>query len=248
MAAGHNPLEQFELERLVPIHIGGVDASFTNSALFMVIAAVLATLLLVVGTRHKAMVPGRLQSIAELSFEFIANMVNENVGAAGRPYIPFVFTLFMFVLFADLLGMIPYTFTSTSHIAVTFAMAFFIFILVTIIGLVKHGFKFFSLFVPHGVPWPLLLILVPIEIISYLIRPITLSVRLFANMMAGHTMVKIIAGFIVPLGFLAGWVPLLFIAALTGLEIGIAGIQAFIFAILTCIYLNDALHLHGGDH
>ena len=248
MAAGHNPLEQFELERLVPIHIGGVDASFTNSALFMVIAAVLATLLLVVGTRHKAMVPGRLQSIAELSFEFIANMVNENVGPAGRPYIPFVFTLFMFVLFADLLGMIPYTFTATSHNAVTFALAFFIFILVTIIGLVKHGFKFFSLFVPHGVPVLLLLILVPIEVISYLIRPITLSVRLFANMMAGHTMVKIIAGFIVPLGILAGWVPLLFIAALTGLEIGIAGIQAFIFAILTCIYLNDALHLHGSDH
>src|SRR5262245_49371238 len=190
------------------------------------------------------MVPGRLQSIAELSYEFIANMLQENVGSAGRQYFPFVFTLFMFILFANVLGMIPYSFTPTSHIIVTFAMAAVVFIGVTIIGFMRHGAHFLSLFVPKGVPWPLLLLLVPIEILSYFIRPVSLSLRLFANMMAGHTMLKVFGGFVVALGILGGWAPLAFVVALTGLEIGIAFLQAYVFTVLTCLYLNDAVHLH----
>lgn len=244
MAERHSPLEQFQIKRLVPMEIGGIDVSFTNSAAFMVLAVVLATALLVFSMRGRAMVPGRFQSIAELSYEFIAGMLRDNVGSEGRQYFPFVFTLFMFILFANLIGMAPYTFTVTSHIIVTFALAMVVFVGVTIIGFVRHGAKFLGLFVPSGVPAPLLLILVPIEVISYFVRPISLSVRLFANMMAGHTMLKVFASFVIGLGFLAGWAPLLFIVALTGLEIGIAFLQAYVFTILTCLYLNDAIHLH----
>ena len=226
------------------MHVGSVDVSLTNSAVFMVVALLLISIFLIFGMRNRALVPGRWQSMAELVFEFIADMVRSNVGAAGRPYVPFIFTLFMFILFTNLLGMMPYAFTVTSHIIVTFALAITVFVGVTVIGIVRHGVKFLTLFVPHGVPWPLLVVLVPIELISYFIRPITLSVRLFANMMAGHTMLKIIAGFVGALGLLAGWAPLGFIIALTGLELAIACLQAFVFTILTCIYLNDALHLH----
>ena len=244
MAERHSPLAQFEIKRLVPMEIGGVDVSFTNSAAFMVLAVLLVTLLLTYSMRGRAMVPGRFQSLAELSYEFIAGMLRDNVGSEGRQYFPFVFSLFMFILFANLMGMVPYTFTVTSHIIVTFALAMVVFVGVTIIGFVRHGAKFLSLFVPSGVPAPLLLILVPIEVISYFVRPISLSVRLFANMMAGHTMLKVFASFVIGLGFLAGWAPLLFIVALTGLEIGIAFLQAYVFTILTCLYLNDAVHLH----
>jgi F-type H+-transporting ATPase subunit a len=243
-AGGHSPLEQFEIKRLIPIDIGGLDLSFTNSALFMLIAVALATLFLTYSMRTRALVPGRLQSVAELSYEFIANMIRENVGTEGRRYFPFIFTLFMFILFGNLLGMMPYSFTYTSHIIVTFAMAAVVFVGVTVIGFVRHGAKFLKLFVPSGVPMFLLPLLVLIEILSYLTRPISLSVRLFANMMAGHTMLKVFAGFVVSLGVLAGWAPLAFVVALTGLEIGIAVLQAYVFTILTCIYLNDAIHLH----
>ncbi|MBI3453867.1 MAG: F0F1 ATP synthase subunit A [Rhodospirillales bacterium] len=244
MAEQHSPLEQFQIRRLVPIEIGGVDASFTNSAVFMVIAVALVTLLMTYSMRGRAMVPGRLQSIAELGYEFIANMLQENVGSAGRKYFPFVFTLFMFILFSNLLGMIPYSFTPTSHIVVTFAMAFVVFVGVTVIGFARHGLHFLGYFVPKDVPWPLLFLLVPIEVLSYFIRPVSLSLRLFANMMAGHTMLKVFAGFVVALGVLGGWAPLAFVVALTGLEIGIAFLQAYVFTILTCLYLNDAVHLH----
>ena len=243
-AGGHSPLEQFEIKRLIPIDIGGLDLSFTNSALFMLIAVALATLFLTYSMRTRAVVPGRLQSVAEISYEFIANMIRENVGTEGRRYFPFIFTLFMFILFGNLLGMVPYSFTYTSHIIVTFAMAAVVFVGVTVIGFVRHGAKFLKLFVPSGVPMFLLPLLVLIEILSYLTRPISLSVRLFANMMAGHTMLKVFAGFVVSLGVLAGWAPLAFVVALTGLEIGIAFLQAYVFTILTCIYLNDAIHLH----
>jgi F-type H+-transporting ATPase subunit a len=243
-AGGHSPLEQFQIKRLIPIDIGGLDLSFTNSALFMLIAVALVTLFLTYAMRTRALVPGRLQSMAELSYEFIANMIRENVGTEGRQYFPFIFTLFMFILFGNLLGMMPYSFTYTSHIIVTFAMAAVVFVGVTVIGFVRHGAKFLKLFVPSGVPVFLLPLLVLIEILSYLTRPISLSVRLFANMMAGHTMLKVFAGFVVSLGLLAGWAPLAFVVALTGLEIGIAFLQAYVFAILTCIYLNDAIHLH----
>lgn len=240
----HSPLAQFEIHRLIPIKIGNIDASFTNSALWMVIAVLCATLLMTWSMNRRAMVPGRLQSIAELSYEFIANMLQENVGSAGRQYFPFIFTLFLFILFANVLGMIPYSFTPTSHIIVTFAMAAVVFIGVTVIGFMRHGAHFLSLFVPKGVPWPLLLLLVPIEILSYFIRPVSLSLRLFANMMAGHTMLKVFGGFVVALGILGGWAPLAFVVALTGLEIGIAFLQAYVFTVLTCLYLNDAVHLH----
>ncbi|HSE78867.1 MAG TPA: F0F1 ATP synthase subunit A [Alphaproteobacteria bacterium] len=244
MAEQHSPLEQFEIKRLASAEIGGLDVSFTNSALFMVVAVGLITFVMVYSMRGRAMVPGRMQSMAEMSYEFIANMLQETVGSAGRRYFPFVFTLFMFILFCNLLGMVPYTFTVTSHIIVTFALALVVFIGVTIIGFARHGVAFLRFFVPHGVPVALLPLLVPIEILSYLIRPVSLSVRLFANMMAGHTMLKVFAGFVVALGVLLGWAPLAFVVALTGLEIGIAFLQAYVFTILTCLYLNDAVHMH----
>ena len=241
---GIDPMHQFEIKTLFPIDIGGVDVSFTNSALWMVITASVISLLTIYGMRQRALVPGRLQSVAELSYEFVANMIRDNVGAAGKRFFPFVFTLFMFVLVANMLGMIPYSFTVTSHIIVTFALAAFIFVGVTIVGFAVHGLHYFSLIVPKGVPAVLLPLLVVIELISYLTRPISLSVRLFANMMAGHTMLKVFAGFVVAMGWLGGFLPLAFMVAFTGLEILVAFLQAYVFAILTCIYLNDALHLH----
>ena len=171
-------------------------------------------------------------------------MIRDTVGSEGRPYFPFIFTIFMFVLVGNMWGMMPYSFTFTSHIAVTFAMAFFIFIGVTLIAIAKHKLHFLSFFMPPGVPIVMAPLLVPIEIISYLSRPISLSVRLFANMLAGHTLLKVFAGFIISLGVAAGWLPFVFVIALTGLEFVIAFLQAFVFAILTCLYLNDALHLH----
>ncbi|MCG8696249.1 MAG: F0F1 ATP synthase subunit A [Minwuiales bacterium] len=236
------PLAQFEIRSLVEMHLGGVDVSFTNSAAWMVLAIVLATLLLTLSMSGRAMVPGRWQSISELFYEFIANMVRDNVGTEGRKYFPFIFTLFIFILFSNILGMLPYSFTTTSHIIVTFALAFVVFLGVTVIGFLKNGLGFLRLFVPSGVPIALMPLLVVIEVISYFIRPISLSVRLFANMMAGHTMLKVFGGFVISLGLLLGWAPLLFLVALTGLEIGIALLQAYVFTILTCLYLHDALH------
>ena len=242
-SGGHSPLEQFEIKRLLGLDLGGLDLSFTNSSLFMVVTTLLVTGFLVLGMRRGSMVPGRWQSAAELSYEFIAGLIKDTVGTEGRRFFPFVFTLFMFILIGNLLGMVPYSFTFTSHIIVTFALAAVVFIGVTILGFVKHGIHFFSFFVPPGAPlvlWPLL---IPIEIISYLSRPISLSVRLFANMLAGHTLLKVIAGFIAALGIF-GVLPWALVVALTGLEILIAFLQAYVFAILTCLYINDALHLH----
>lgn len=239
-----DPMHQFHINTIFPINIGGLDASFTNSALWMVIAGVLITLLTVVGMGRRSLVPGRVQSVAELSYEFVANMLRDNVGDAGKSFFPFVFTLFMFVLFTNMLGMVPYSFTVTSHIIVTFALAMFIFLGVTVVGFVVHGWHYFGLIVPKGVPVLMLPLLVVIELISYLTRPISLSVRLFANMMAGHTMLKVFAGFVIAMGWLGGFLPLAFMVAFTGLEILVAFLQAYVFAILTCIYLNDALHMH----
>lgn len=243
-AEGNSPLAQFEIKTLIPLKMGEIDVSFTNSALFMSLTLALVTLFLVLGMRQRALVPGRWQSMAEMSYEFVANLLRDTVGNEGRKYFPFVFTLFMFILFGNMLGMIPYSFTFTSHVIVTFAMAMVVFIGVTILGFVKHGFHFFSFFVPPGVSvvlWPLM---IPIEIISYLSRPISLSVRLFANLTAGHTMLKVFAGFIISLGVVGGVLPLAFVVALTGLELLIAFLQAYVFTILTCFYINDALHLH----
>ena len=243
MAIELQPLEQFTIERLVPLHIGKLDVSYTNSALLMTIAVVLITALVFLSTRRAALVPGRWQSVTEMLYEFVADMLDTNAGHGAEPFFPFVFTLFVFILFCNLLGLVPYSFTVTSHIIVTFALAALVFIGVTIIGIVKHGFHFLRLFVPEGVPVVLLLLLVPIELLSYFIRPFTLSIRLFANMLAGHTMLAIFGGFAASVGFLA-FFPLAINIALVGLELLVAVLQAYVFAILTCLYLRDALHLH----
>jgi F-type H+-transporting ATPase subunit a len=200
-------MHQFEIKRIIPLELFGFDASFTNSALFMVIAGTIITLFTIYAMRKRALVPSRVQSVAELSYEFVARMVRDTAGTDGMKYFPFVFTLFMFVLVLNMLGMVPYTFTVTSHIIVTFALAAFIFLAVTLIGFIKHGAKFLKFFVPEGVPLVMLPLLVVIEVISYLTRPLSLSVRLFANMMAGHTMLKVFGAFVVALGLLGGWAP-----------------------------------------
>jgi len=210
----------------------------------MTISSILILLFLFLGTKKKSLVPTKIQFITEASYTFVAKMINDTAGSSAKSFFPFIFTLFMFVLFANMVGMLPYSFTVTSHIIVTFVLAAMVFIGVTILGFIKHGFKYLEIFVPKGVPIILLPLIVIIEIISYLSRPVSLSVRLFANMMAGHTMLKVFGGFVISLGLLGGWLPLGFSVALTGLEILVAFLQAYVFAILTCIYLNDALNLH----
>ena len=240
-----NPMQQFTVHRIGPeIKIAGVDLSFTNASLFMLISASIILLYLFLGSKDKNIIPNKLQLTAEMFYTFVAKMISDTAVSKAKPYFPFIFSLFMFVLFCNMVGMLPYSFTVTSHIIVTLIMALFIFIAVTIIGFIKHGYKYLSIFVPSGVPAVLLPLITIIEIISYLSRPVSLSVRLFANMMAGHTMLKVFGGFVVSLGILGGWLPLSFSVALTGLEILVAFLQAYVFAILTCIYLNDALNLH----
>jgi F-type H+-transporting ATPase subunit a len=243
----HSPLEQFEIHPILPISIGGLDISFTNSALWMAIAVVLVYSLVMLGSRNASMVPGRLQALVELSYDFIGDMVGSTVGKEGRRYFPFIFTLFMFILFGNLLGMVPGSFTYTSHIVVTFSMAIFVVTAVTIIGIVRHGWHFFSFFAPSGAPIYVMPLLVPIEVLSYLIRPISLSVRLFVNMMAGHIMLKTFAGFIIGLSafyLVPAIAPLALTVGLSGLELAIAFLQAYVFTVLTCIYLHDCIHLH----
>ena len=240
-----NPMHQFEVYRIGPeINLGEINLSFTNASLFMTISSILILLFLFLGTKKKSLVPTKIQFITEASYTFVAKMINDTAGSSAKSFFPFIFTLFMFVLFANMVGMLPYSFTVTSHIIVTFVLAAIVFIGVTILGFIKHGFKYLEIFVPKGVPIILLPLIVIIEIISYLSRPVSLSVRLFANMMAGHTMLKVFGGFVISLGLLGGWLPLGFSVALTGLEILVAFLQAYVFAILTCIYLNDALNLH----
>ena len=238
-----DPIHQFEIKELIPLELFETNISYTNSSLFMSLTIIFVTMLLLLSIKNKSLIPSRLQSISEIFYEFISNMVSDNIGDKGRKFFPLIFTLFTFLLFGNMLGMLPYSFTFTSHIIVTFVLAMFIFLLVTLLGIFIHGFKFFGLFVPKGVPMIMLPLMIPIEIISYLSRPISLSVRLFANMMAGHTMLKIFAGFIVPLGIF-GVAPLMVDVALTALEVLIAFLQAYVFTILTCLYLNEAINLH----
>ncbi len=240
-----NPMSQFDVYRIGPeIKVGAFDISFTNASLFMIISTVSILLIFNIGSKKNSILPNKIQLLSELSYTFVSKMISDTAGSKAKPYFAFIFSLFMFVLFCNMFGMIPYTFTVTSHIIVTFILASFIFIGVTVIGFIKHGFGYLKLFVPSGVPAVLLPLIVVIEIISYLSRPISLSVRLFANMMAGHTMMKVFGGFVISLGLVGGWLPLSFSVALTGLEILVAFLQAYVFAILTCIYLNDALNLH----
>jgi F-type H+-transporting ATPase subunit a len=246
----HSPVEQFTIKSLLHLELLGYDVSFSNSALFMILAVLVSVAYLTFAMRNRDMVPGRLQASAEMLYEFISEMVRSNVGNEGRPYFPFIFTLFIFLLFGNMLGLIPYSYTFTSQIVVTFVLAAFIFIGVTLVALIKHGMHFFSFFVPPGAPKVLIPFLIIIEVISYFVRPVSLSVRLFANMLAGHTMLKVFAGLAVMITGAGGVavagsiLPFLALIGLTGLEVLVAGLQAYVFTILTCMYLNDALHLH----
>jgi F-type H+-transporting ATPase subunit a len=242
-----SPLEQFEIHKIVPITVGNLDLSFTNSSLWMAISVLAVYWLVMAGTRQHALVPGRLQSVVELSYEFVAGLLRDNAGKEGMRFFPWIFTLFMFILAGNMLGMIPGSFTFTSHIIVTFAMAIVVWLGVTAVGFYIHGVHFLKFFVPEGAPKAMLPLIVPIEIISYCVRPISLSVRLFVNMMAGHTMLKVFAGFIVALGgyyLIPGLAPLVITVLLTGFEFAVAFLQAYIFTVLTCIYLHDAIHMH----
>lgn len=246
-----NPMEQFAVRPIFPLAIGGYDVSFTNQSLWMCIVVSAITLFMIVATSRRSLVPGRMQSMAEISYEFVANMIGTSAGEDGLKFFPMIFTLFMFVLFSNFLGLLPGSFTVTSQIVVTFALAAFVVGTVVVIGFWNHGIGFLKLFVPHA-PWYLLILLVPIEFISFLTRPISLSVRLFANMLAGHTLLKVFAGFVLALGGAGGIlsalssVPFFLIVAITALELLVAFLQAYVFAILTCIYINEGLHLH--DH
>ena len=245
-----DPIHQFEIHKIATLgHIGGHEIAFTNSALFMAITVVGIWALLVGGSSARALIPGRMQSIAELSYEFVADTINNTAGKEGMKFFPLVFTLFMFILVANIIGLIPYTFTVTSHIIITAALALLVFITVLVYGFTKNGLGFFRLFVPQGIPIYILPLIVFIEVLSFLSRPISHSVRLFANMLAGHITLKVFASFIGMLGAglgIFGWIgailPLGLTVALTALELLVAFLQAYVFAILTCIYLNDAIH------
>lgn len=241
-AANHSPLAQFEVYPLVEFYVGGLNLSYTNASLAMTIALGLVGLVMILGNRKRALVPGRWQAANEILVEFVQDIATNNAGKEAMKYFPLIFTLFMFILFANLLGMVPGAFTSTSHIIVTFGMAAALFAAITLLGIFKHGLHFFSLFLPSGTPILLAPLMIGIEVISYFARPISLSIRLAANMLAGHILLKIMAGF-VAVG-LVGVFPFAFLVVFTGFELFVACLQAYIFTLLTCIYLNDALHLH----
>lgn len=246
-----NPIKQFVIEPIIPIEVGGVDISFTNSSLWMMLAVLTSVAFFTIASGRRALVPGRLQIMAEMSYEFIAGMIRDNIGSHGRQYFPFIFTLFMVVLFGNVLGLLPYSFTYTSHIAVTGALAILVFAMVTIYGFVNHGLAFLSIFSPPGVPFALKFLIIPIEFLAFLMRPFTLAVRLFANMMAGHMVLKIFAGFATMAvaglglaGVLLGSVPVFVNVAMLMLELLIGFLQAYVFAILSCVYLKDTVDLH----
>jgi len=243
------PIEQFEIKTLVHLaELGGQQIGFTNSAAFMLLAVVSIFAFLMLSTRARALVPGRWQSVAELLYDFVQRTLRDNAGQEGMRFFPLVFSLFMFILVANLIGMFPYAFTVTSQIIITFALAMTVFLTVTLYGLWRNGFGFFRLFLPSGVPLALAPVVIPIEMVSYISRPISHSARLFAVMLAGHITLKVFAGFVTSMGALGGvglagaLLPLVMIVALTGLELMMAVIQAYIFTMLTCMYLNDALH------
>ncbi len=245
------PIEQFVIKPLgEQILVFGQDISFTNSALWMVTGACLSAIFLSFAMQKRAMVPGRLQMCAEILYEFVSKMVNENIGSHGRQYFPFIFTLFMFILMGNVLGLLPYAFTYTSHLIVTGILALMVFCMSIGFGVYNHGTKFFTLFLPAGVPWWLVPFIIPLELISFVIRPLTHSVRLFANMMAGHMILKIVIGFAISAASAGGaWVllgifPTLFNVIMLLFELLVAGIQAYVFAILACVYLKDSVELH----
>ena len=245
----NDPIHQFQIQPIFKVmEVGGVEIAMTNSAVFMILTVATTVVFLMASTAGRGLVPGRWQSLAEMSYEFVASTLRSSAGTEGMRFFPLVFSLFMFVLVANLFGMFPYFFTVTSHIIVTFALAMVVILTVVIYGVMRHGFKFFGLFVPSGVPGALIPLVTMIEIISFLSRPISLSVRLFANMLAGHITLKVFAGFVVSMsamgfvGSVGAILPLAMTVALTGLEFLVAFLQAYVFTVLTCMYLNDAIH------
>lgn len=246
-----DPLHQFAIKTIFPISVGGIDFSFTNSSLSILIVVLLMYGLFTAGVRNKKLVPNKVQAVVEMFYKLIAELICDNVGKGGQKYFPFVFSIFIFIFLGNILGMIPYMFTFTSHIIVTFTLAMLVFLFVTVLGICLHGWEFLHLFAPRGLPKYLLIVIVPIELISYLSRPISLSVRLFANMMAGHTMMKVFAAFVTLLlassaeaAKCVSILPIIINTLLTAFEIVIAVLQAYVFTILTCVYLNDAVNLH----
>lgn len=243
-----DPMHQFVISNWIPFNLGGIDISFTNAAFFMLAAVALIIGFYMMVTSKAAIVPNRVQSVGEMGYEFIANMIRDTIGEEGFKFFPLVFTLFMFVFTANMLGMVPFFYTTTSQVIVTASLALLVFFTVIVFGIMKNGLKFFKLFAPSGVPWPLLILLIPLEIISFFVRPVTLSLRLFGNILAGHIVLKLFVGFGVALlstmsiAATIFWLPLVMAIALTALEFLVAFLQAYIFAILTCIYLNDAFH------
>lgn len=244
MAEVHSPMHQFEVHPLIELpKLAGYSIDFTNASLFMVASVLVIYLFLTLGMRQRALIPGHWQSVVEMGYDFVHDTLRDTAGEGYKPFLPFMFTLFFFILTANLLGLVPYSFTVTSHIIVTFALAVLVFLGVTMVGFYKHGLHYFHMFLPAGVPWPLIPVMIPIEVISYLARPITLSIRLAANMTAGHLLLKVVAGFVVSLG-LVGAPLILALVGLIGFEVFVAFLQAYIFTILTCVYLHDALHMH----
>jgi F-type H+-transporting ATPase subunit a len=244
-----DPIEQFSIEKIFTIgHIGNQEIAFTNSSAYMFGTVAIISLLMIGGVSKNELVPGRIQSMAEISYEFVASTIRSTAGREGMKFFPLVFSIFMLIAVSNLIGIIPYTFTIASHIIVTAALALLVFLTVIIYGFYKNGLKFFKIFVPGGVPIYILPLVVAIEIFSFFVRPVSHSVRLFANMLAGHITLKVFASFVVTLGAFGyvGWfgaaLPLGLTIALTALELLIAFLQAYVFAILTCIYLNDAIH------
>ena len=240
----HSPLDQFRVKEIVNLQIFGYDTSITNSSLFMLFVGVFIVFYFMLAFRGKGLVPSRFQLSGELVYGMITGMLDQNVGAKGKKFVPLIFTLFMFILTCNLFGMIPYGFTVTSHISITFVLAMMVFLLVTLFGIYLHGFHFFSLFLPAGTPWWLAPLMVVIELFAYLARPVSLSLRLAANMVAGHVLLKVMAGFVVSMAIYLKILPIPFIVVLIGFELFVAALQAYIFTILSCVYLNDALNLH----
>ena len=240
----HNPLDQFKIKKILPIELFGYDISITNSSSFMIMAVLCILIYFILAFKNYQVVPTRMQISGELIYNMILNLLEQNIGVEGRKFAPLILTLFLFILTCNLLGILPYGFTVTSHVSVTLAMAVMIFSLVTLIGLYKHGWNFFSLFLPAGTPYWLAPLMVVIELFTYLARPISLSMRLAANMIAGHLLLEVIASFVISLVVYLKLLPIPFITILVGFEIFVAILQAYIFAILSCIYLNDAVNLH----
>ncbi|NRB10283.1 MAG: F0F1 ATP synthase subunit A [Rickettsiaceae bacterium] len=240
----HSPLDQFKVKKVVELNLFDYDVSLTNSAIFMILAATFILLYFFIAFRNKRLIPTRLQLSSELVYGLITDMLQQNVGEKGRKFVPLIFTLFLFIMTCNLFGMIPYGFTVTSHISVTFTIAMMVFLLVTLLGFFLHGLHFFSLFLPAGTPWWLAPLMIVIELFAYLARPVSLSLRLAANMVAGHVLLKVMAGFVVSMAIYLKFIPIPFIVVLIGFEIFVAILQAYIFTILSCVYLNDAINLH----